>query len=78
MVVEKGHRFQNFPNHTQQVEAMVRVMDEAAIKRPSHKARGSLIHQFLESRKKCPTINSQHQEGLQWAGYSSELEIKSS
>ena len=57
-VVEKGHRFQDFPNHTQQVEAMVRVVDGAALKRASHEARDSLIHQLLESRKKCPTINT--------------------
>ena len=57
-VVEKGHRFQDFPNHTQQVEAMVRVVDGAAIKRASHEARDSLIHQILESRRKCPTLNN--------------------
>ena len=57
-VVEKGHRFQDFPNHTQQVEAMVRVVDGAALKRASHEARDSLIHQILESRRKCPTLNT--------------------
>ena len=37
-IVEKGHRFQDFPNHTQKVEAAVRVVHETATKRASHQA----------------------------------------
>ena len=46
-------RFEDFPNHTQQVEAAVRVVHETATKRASHQARDNLIHQLLETRKKC-------------------------
>ena len=31
-MVEKGHGFEDFPNHTQQVEAAVRVVHETATK----------------------------------------------
>ena len=37
-IVEKGHRFQDFPNHTQKVDAAVRVVHETATKRASHQA----------------------------------------
>ena len=37
-MVEKGHGFEDFPNHTQQVEAAVRVVHETATKRASHQA----------------------------------------
>ena len=56
--VENGHRFEAFPNHTQQVEAMVRVVDQSATKRATHEARDSLIHQILEARKQCPKVNN--------------------
>ena len=57
-VVEKPHKFEAFPNHTQQVEAMVRVVDQTATKRATHEARDGLIHQLMESRKLCPTFNT--------------------
>ena len=49
-VVVRAHKFEDFPNPTQQREAMVRVVDQSATKRASHEARDSLIHQILESR----------------------------
>ena len=51
-------RFEDFPNHTQQVEAAVRVVHETATKRASHQARDNLIHQLLETRKKCPKFKT--------------------
>ena len=46
-----------------EVEAMVRVVDQSATKRATHEARDSLIHQLLESRKRCPTFNTKR-DGL--------------
>ena len=57
-VVEKAHMFEAFPNHTQQVEAMVRVVDQSAPNRATHEARDSLIQEILESRKQCPKVNN--------------------
>ena len=57
-VVEKAYRFEDFPNHTQAVEAAVRVVKQTATKRASHEAKDNLIHQMLEFRKKCPKYNT--------------------
>ena len=37
----------DYPNHTQQVEAAVRVVSDAATKRADHNARDNLIHHPL-------------------------------
>ena len=57
-VVERPHHFEDFPNHTQQVEAAVRVVSDTATRRANHEARDSLIHQLLESREQCPAFHS--------------------
>ena len=48
----------NYPNHTQRVEAMVRVVTEVAPKRAGHEARERMILQLLESREKCPVFDT--------------------
>ena len=53
-------RFPNYPNHTQRVEAMVRVVSEVANKRAGYKARQKIILKLLESRKICPTFNTKN------------------
>ena len=57
-VVERPHHFEDFPNHTQQVEAAVRVVSDTATRRANRSARDSLIHQLLESREQCPAFHS--------------------
>ena len=57
-VMEKAYRFEDFPNHTQDVEARVHVVDQTATIKSSHEARDNLIHQLLESRKQCPEVNT--------------------
>ena len=57
-VVEKAHQFEDFPNHTQQVEAAVRVVHDTATRRASHRARDNLIHQLLEGKKHCSTFRT--------------------
>ena len=47
-----------FPNNTQAVERMVRVVSEAATRRVGHMARDGLILQLLESRKLVPKFNT--------------------
>ena len=56
-VVEKPWRFPDYPNHTQQVEAAVRVVSDAATKRADHTARDNLIHQLFESRAEVQSFN---------------------
>ena len=56
-VVEKPYRFPDYPNHTQQVEAAVRVVSDAATKRADHTARDNLIHQLFESRAEVQSFN---------------------
>ena len=48
----------NYLNHTQLVEAMMRVVTEVAPKRAGHEARESMILQLLESREKCPGFDT--------------------
>ena len=62
-VVEKAYKFEDFPNHTQQVEAAVRVVHETATRRASHRARDNLIHQLLEGRGKCSKFKTKR-DGL--------------
>ena len=47
-----------FPNSTQAVERMVRVVSEAATKRVGHMARDGLILNLLESRKQVPKFHT--------------------
>ena len=47
-----------FPNNTQSVERMVRVVTEASTQRASHSARHRLILQKLESRKRVGKCNT--------------------
>ena len=51
-------RFPNYPNHTQRVEAMVRVVTEVADKRAGYDARQRMILNLLESRKICPSFKT--------------------
>ena len=51
-------RFPNYPNHTQRVEAMVRVVTEVATKRAGYSARQKMILELLESRKICPSFRT--------------------
>ena len=62
-VVEKAYKFEDFPNHTQQVEAAVRVVHDTATRRASHRARDNLIHQLLEGRGKCSKFKTKR-DGL--------------
>ena len=48
----------SFPNNTQGVERMIRVMCEAATKRVGHLARDGLILKLLESRALIPRFNT--------------------
>ena len=47
-----------YPNHTQAVERMVRVVTEVATKRAGYSARHRLILNLLKSRTKVPQFNS--------------------
>ena len=47
-----------FPNSTQAVERMVRVVSEAATRRVGHTARDGLILNLLESRKQVPKFDT--------------------
>ena len=47
-----------YPNSTQAVERMVRVVSETATKRVGQEARDGLILQLLESRKQIPKFNT--------------------
>ena len=53
-------RFPNYPNHTQRVEAMVRVVTEVANKRAGYSARQRMILKLLESRQICPTFRTKN------------------
>ena len=53
-------RLPPFPNNTQAVERMVRVVSEAAVKRVGHTARNGLILKLLESRKMIPSFNTKN------------------
>ena len=51
-----------FPNHTQAVERMVRVVTEVATKRVGFTGRHRLILQMLDSRNKVPTFNTKNDD----------------
>ena len=51
-----------FPNHTQAVERMVRVVTEVATKRAGYTGRHRLILQTLDSRDKVPTFNMKNDD----------------
>ena len=53
-----------FPNNTQCVEHMVRVVTEASTQRASHSARHSLILQKLESRKRVGKFNTKKDDAV--------------
>ena len=55
-------RLPAFPNNTQAVERMVRVVSEAATKRVGHMARDGLILKLLESRSLVPKFNTKRQD----------------
>ena len=48
----------DYPNHTQKVESLVRVVTEVAPKRAGYTARHRLILKLLESRKICQVYNT--------------------
>jgi hypothetical protein len=52
----------NFPNNTQAVERMVRVVTEVATKRAGFTARHRMILKLLESRKMVPKFNTKNQD----------------
>ena len=53
-----------FPNNTQGVERMVRVVTLAAVKRAGHAARHRLILQLLQSRKRVGSFNTKKQDAV--------------
>ena len=53
-----------FPNNTQGVERMVRVVTLAATKRAGHAARHRLILQLLQSRKRVSSFNTKKDDAL--------------
>ena len=53
-----------FPNNTQGVERMVRVVTLAATKRAGHAARHRLILQLLQSRKRVGSFNTKKQDAV--------------
>ena len=53
-----------FPNNTQSVERMVRVVTLAATKRAGHAARHRLILQMLQSRKRVSSFNTKKQDAV--------------
>ena len=54
----------NYPNHTQAVERMVRVVCEVASKRVGYLARHRQILQKLESRRKVPKFNTKMDDAV--------------
>ena len=53
-----------YPNNTQQVERLVRVVTEVASKRVGYNARHQLILQLLESMKAMPLFNTKKHDAV--------------
>ena len=53
-----------FPNNTQSVERMVRVVTLASTKRAGHAARHRLILQLLQSRKRVGSFNTKKDDAV--------------
>ena len=53
-----------FPNNTQGVERMVRVVTLAAVKRAGHAARHRLILHLLQSRKRVGSFNTKKDDAV--------------
>lgn len=55
---------QPYPNHTQKVERMVRIVTECSCKRAGYHARQRLILQLLKSRSLVKSFNSKKQDAV--------------
>ena len=53
-----------YPNHTQRVEQLVRVVTEAATQRTGYRGRQRLILQLLQSRRLVKSFNTKQQEAV--------------
>jgi hypothetical protein len=57
-------RLPDYPNNTQAVERMVRVVTEVATKRAGYNGRHTMILQLLHSRKMVPKFNTKMQDAV--------------
>ena len=54
----------SYPNHTQRVEQLVRVVSQAATQRVGYSGRHRLILQLLKSRKLVPSFNTKSDDAV--------------